>query len=78
MAGMIEGRGKCTKRFVQSAKKIAKFLLSLVELAQFIVKSVFQNEKTAAVKTGAIKRVWCQFLMCLSDNCCEIQRDFKG
>jgi hypothetical protein len=47
---MTEGREKCTKRFVQSAKKNAKFLSNQGKIAQFIAKTATQNEKIAAVK----------------------------
>mgnify|MGYP001578560497 FL=1 len=49
---MTGSRRKCIKQFVLSARKSVKFLLSLVELVQFIAKSVTQNEKIAAVKRG--------------------------
>ena len=49
---MIDSRGKCTKRFVRSAKKSVKFLLSLEETVQFTAKNAIQSEKIAAVKRG--------------------------
>jgi hypothetical protein len=47
--GLAGSRGKCIKQCVLIAKKSAKFLLSLMELVQFIAKSVTQSEKIAAV-----------------------------
>jgi hypothetical protein len=47
---MTVSREKCTKRFVQSARKSAKFLLSLRKTGRFTARNAFQKEKIAAVK----------------------------
>lgn len=49
---MIDGRGRCIKRSVQTARKSVKFLLSPVGTVQFTAKSATQSEKITAVKTG--------------------------
>ena len=52
--GMTEVQGRCTKLFVQIAKKSAKFLLSPEGTVPFTAKNAIQNEKIAAVNRGRL------------------------
>ncbi|HOW35188.1 MAG TPA: hypothetical protein PL155_02055 [Candidatus Omnitrophota bacterium] len=46
----IEARERCIKRFVQIARKNAKFLLSPKAIVPFTAETVIQKEKIAAAK----------------------------
>ncbi len=49
---MTGGQGRCTKRFVQTARKSAKFLSSPAGTVPFSAKSATQSEKIAVAKRG--------------------------
>jgi hypothetical protein len=48
------GRGKCTKRFVQNAKKTAKFLSNPEMTGRYTAKIVIQNVRTKAVRIKSL------------------------